>query len=111
MTVNAAIARAWDAMLAAYAEWHKALAKLPTADPATKVTRDKWLLPLFYELGWGRIEIVSGGLDIKAELGDTDGTAFPDLAPGRLPDAASPTAWVPSTCSAPGSHWTRRPPG
>ena len=29
MTVNAAIARAWDAMLAAYAEWHKALAKLP----------------------------------------------------------------------------------
>jgi hypothetical protein len=95
MTVNAAIARAWDAMLAAYAEWHKALAKLPATDPATKITRDKWLLPLFYELGWGRIEVVSRGLDIKPGLGDTTSAHFPISHRWSYPDAASPTAWVP----------------
>ncbi|WP_232079246.1 Eco57I restriction-modification methylase domain-containing protein [Mycobacterium conspicuum] len=82
-------------MLAAYAEWHKALTKLPATDPATKITRDKWLLPLFYELGWGRIEIVSGGLDIKGELGDTTTAHFPISHRWSYPDAASPTAWVP----------------
>lgn len=95
MTVNAAVARAWDAMLAAYAEWHKALAKLPTNDPATKITRDKWLLPLFYELGWGRIEVVSRGLDVKPGLGDTTTAHFPISHRWSYPDAASPTAWVP----------------
>jgi hypothetical protein len=95
MTVNAAIARAWDAMLAAYAEWHKALAKLPATDPATKITRDKWLLPLFYELGWGRVEVVSGGLDVKPGLGDTTAAHFPISHRWSYPDAASPTAWVP----------------
>ena len=30
MAVNAAIARAWDAMLAAHREWHKALDRLPS---------------------------------------------------------------------------------
>jgi len=95
MTVNAAIARAWDAMLAAYTEWHKALTKLPATDPATKITRDKWLLPLFYELGWGRIEIVSGGLDVKPGLGVTTTAHFPISHRWSYPDAASPTAWVP----------------
>ncbi len=95
MTVNAAIARAWDAMLAAYAEWHKALAKLPAADSATKITRDKWLLPLFYELGWGRLEVVSGGLDIKPGLGVTTSAHFPISHRWSYPNAASPTAWVP----------------
>ena len=95
MAVNAAIARTWDAMLAAYREWHKALDKLPPDDPATKVTREKWLLPLLYELGWGRVEAVSGGLDVAPGLGETTAPHFPISHRWSYPDAASPTAWVP----------------
>ena len=47
------MARAWEAMLATHQEWQNALSRLPEGDPAVKVTRDKWLLPLLYELGWG----------------------------------------------------------
>jgi hypothetical protein len=36
MSVNAAIARAWDAMLAAHHEWHKALSRFADCDPAIK---------------------------------------------------------------------------
>ncbi|EUA05494.1 hypothetical protein I547_1580 [Mycobacterium kansasii 824] len=54
MTVNGAIARAWEAMLAAHLQWRTMLSRLPEGDPAIKLTREKWLLPLLYELGWGR---------------------------------------------------------
>ena len=93
--VNAAVARAWDTMLAAHREWHKALDKLPDGDPATKVTREKWLLPLLYELGWGRVETVTGGLEIDRGLGDSAPTHFPISHRWSYPDAATPTAWVP----------------
>ena len=26
------------------------------------MTREKWLLPLVYELGWGHLEAITGGL-------------------------------------------------
>jgi hypothetical protein len=95
MTVNAAIARAWDALLAAHREWHKALDRLPHDDPATKTTREKWLLPLLYELGWGRVEAVSGGLDVTPGLGETTAPHFPISHRWSWPDASAPTAWVP----------------
>ena len=95
MGVNAAIARAWDAMLAAYREWHTALDKLPAGEPATKVTREKWLLPLLYELGWGRVENVSGGLDVEPGLGENAPLHFPISHRWSYPDASAPTAWVP----------------
>ena len=95
MAVNAAVARAWDAMLAAHREWHKALDKLPPDEPATKITRDKWLLPLLYELGWGRLEAVSGGLDVEPGLGETTAPHFPISHRWSWPDASAPTAWVP----------------
>ena len=38
----------------------------PERDAATALTRDKWLLPLLYELGYGRPEVLSGGLDLAA---------------------------------------------
>jgi hypothetical protein len=95
MAVNAAIARAWDAMLAAHREWHKALEKLPPDDPATKITREKWLLPLLYELGWGRVETVSGGLDVAPGLGETTAPHFPISHRWSWPDASAPTAWAP----------------
>ena len=95
MPVNGAVARAWDTMLAAHREWHKALEKLPDGDPAIKVTREKWLLPLLYELGWGRVEAVPAGLEVQPGLGDTTPLHFPVSHRWSYPDAADPTAWVP----------------
>jgi len=95
MAVNAAIARAWDPMLAAHREWHNALRRLPDGDPAIKVTRQKWLLPLLYELGWGHPESISGGIDVAPGLGETTAPHFP--VSHRLSWSARPhpTGWVP----------------
>lgn len=95
MAVNGAIARAWEAMLAAHRAWHAALDRLPDGDPATKLTRDKWLLPLLYELGWGRTDVVAGGLAVPPGLGETEAPHFPISHRVAWPDAANASAWVP----------------
>ncbi len=95
MTVNGAIARAWEAMLAAHRAWRTALKRLPEGDAATKLTRDKWLLPLLYELGWGRPDVVSGGLAVTPGLGETEAPHFPVSHRVAWPDAANASAWVP----------------
>ena len=77
MTVNAAVARAWDAALGAHRAWKIALARLPGNDAATALTRDKWLLPLLYELGYGRPEALSGGIDLPPGLGETQPKHYP----------------------------------
>jgi hypothetical protein len=50
-----AINSAWNRLTAKWQNFREALAKLPAADPATAVTRERWLLPLFQELGYGRL--------------------------------------------------------
>lgn len=95
MAINAAIARAWEAMLGAHAKWRAALEKLPAGDPATKLTRERWLLPLLYELGWGRPEANSGGLAVPPGLGETEAPHFPVSHRLSWPDAADPVAWAP----------------
>ncbi|CAM3658007.1 N-6 DNA methylase [Mycobacterium frederiksbergense] len=95
MAVNGAIARAWEAMLAAHRAWHAALERLPEGDAATKLTRDKWLLPLLYELGWGRPDVISGGLAVPRGLGETEAPHFPISHRVAWPDAANAAAWVP----------------
>lgn len=95
MAVNGAIARAWEAMLAAHRAWRAALERLPEGDAATKLTRDKWLLPLLYEFGWGRPDVVSGGLAVPPGLGETEAPHFPISHRVAWPDAANATAWVP----------------
>jgi len=95
MAVNGAIARAWEAMLAAYRSWGTALQRLPDGDAATKLTRDKWLLPLLYELGWGRPDVVSGGLAVQPGVGENEAPHFPISHRVAWPDAANPSVWVP----------------
>ncbi|MCX7791465.1 MAG: SAM-dependent methyltransferase, partial [Chloroflexaceae bacterium] len=54
--INEAINRAWSRLLGLWAGFRGAVAKLPPGDPATGLTRDRWLLPLFQELGYGRLQ-------------------------------------------------------
>lgn len=95
MTINGAIARAWEAMLAAHLQWRTMLDRLPEGDAAIKLTREKWLLPLLYELGWGRPEVVGGGLTVQPGLGESTVASFPISHRVSWPDAAHPSAWVP----------------
>src|ERR1700677_1691910 len=46
---------AWNRLTAKWRNFREALGKPPEAAPATSVTRERWLLPLFQELGYGRL--------------------------------------------------------
>src|SRR5581483_3719215 len=59
-----AITRAWTRLLAAWASFQAALGRLPANDLATTVTRERWLLPLFQELGYGRLVAIRGALEV-----------------------------------------------
>ncbi|MDI6817043.1 MAG: S24 family peptidase [Actinomycetota bacterium] len=53
--LNEAINRSWNRCLGAWANFRGAVAKLKENEPATTPTRERWLLPLFQELGYGRL--------------------------------------------------------
>lgn len=96
MAFSSAITRAWDAARGAHRAWTAALAQLRPDDPATRLTRDKWLLPLLYELGYGRPEALPSGVDVEPGLGQTEPVHFP--ISHRLawpPGAVEPAAVMP----------------
>jgi len=111
MTVNAAVARAWDAVLGAHRAWTTALDKLPPGDPATALTRDRWLLPLLYELGWGRPTTLAAGLDVPPGLGESEPTHFPVSHRLSWPSDTDPQVWVPLQLVGAGVALDTRTPG
>lgn len=54
--INEAINRSWSRLLGVWASFRATSARVPTGDPATGLTRDQWLLKLFQELGYGRLQ-------------------------------------------------------
>ena len=48
--------RAWNRLQAAWANFQAAREKLPSTDSGTSVTRERWLLPLFQLLDYGRLQ-------------------------------------------------------
>lgn len=52
-----AASRAWNECLAAWQSFKKKFDALPASDAGTTLTRDEWLLHLFQELGYGRLQI------------------------------------------------------
>lgn len=54
--LNEAASRAWNECLAAWKSFRKKFAALPASDAGTTLSRDEWLLPLFQELGYGRLQ-------------------------------------------------------
>jgi phage repressor protein C with HTH and peptisase S24 domain len=50
------ITRDWQRLLGAWHSLRDALTELPDGQPATSPTRERWLLPLFDALGYGRLQ-------------------------------------------------------
>lgn len=57
LKVNEAINQSYNRMLSAWAAFQTALQNSLPTDAGTTLTREKWLLPLFQELGYGRLPI------------------------------------------------------
>lgn len=54
--LNEAINRAWNRCLGAWASFQERQQRLPADDFGTSLTRERWLLILFQELGYGRLQ-------------------------------------------------------
>ncbi len=60
--LNQAINRAWTALSGRWTSFRAQLERRPDGDRATSLTREKWLLHLFQELGYGRLTAQKGAL-------------------------------------------------
>jgi len=54
--LNEAISRSWNRVLGMWKSFAPAMQALPASDAGTTLTREKWLLPLFQEVGYGRLQ-------------------------------------------------------
>lgn len=54
--LNEAISRSWNRLLGVWKNFSAATQALAPTDAGTTLTREKWLLPLFQELGYGRLQ-------------------------------------------------------
>ncbi len=60
-----AVTRSWNRLLGAWASFREARSKLGDGAPDAGMTRERWLLPLFQELGYGRLLAARGGIEIE----------------------------------------------
>jgi len=67
--LNEAASRAWNRLLGAWAAFQAASKDLKESDAGTGITREKWLLPFFQELGYGRL--------LVARTFDLEGKSYP----------------------------------
>jgi hypothetical protein len=66
--LNEATSRSWNRLLGAWASFWQAAEKLPESELGTSLTRERWLLPLFQELGYGRL--------LSAKAIEADGKSY-----------------------------------
>jgi hypothetical protein len=64
--LNEAINRSWNRLQGSWAAFQSARRNLPENDPGTTPTRERWLLPLFQELGYGRL-VSSRAIEIEGK--------------------------------------------
>ncbi len=67
--LNEIINRAWNTLQGAWSNFKSAQEMLPKSDPGTTITRERWLLPLFRELDYGRLP--------TAPAVEIDGRSYP----------------------------------
>jgi len=65
--LNEAAARAWNTCVGNWKAFREASRKVPASDQGTTLTRDKWLLPLFRELGYGWLQANKRTLEIDGK--------------------------------------------
>ena len=66
-SVREAANRAWAYLTGVWAAYRQAAEKLATSDRGTTLTRERWLLILLRELGYGRVPAHPGGLAIDGK--------------------------------------------
>lgn len=64
--LNEATSNAWNTLLGSWAAFKTGRAALPKDDPGTTLTREKWLLQLFQELNYGRLQ-TSKALELEGK--------------------------------------------
>ncbi len=69
LKLNEAISRSWTHLLRIWTAFRRSTEVLPETDLGTTLTREKWLLQLFQELGYGRL--------ISATPFEIDGKTYP----------------------------------
>lgn len=67
--LNEQINRSWHRLKGCWENFKKAVADKPITDPTTTDTRERWLFPLFQELGFGRVT--------AAKPIEVDGRSYP----------------------------------
>lgn len=67
--LNEVINRSWNALQGVWASFRSAQERLPPSDLGTTLTRERWLLPLFRELDYGRLQ--------TATAVEIDGRSYP----------------------------------
>jgi hypothetical protein len=65
--LNEAAARAWNTCVGNWKAFREASRKVLASDQGTTLTRDKWLLPLFRELGYGWLQANKRSLEIDGK--------------------------------------------
>jgi len=58
--LNEAINRSWNRLQGAWAAFQTARGRLGAGEAGTGLTRERWLLPLFDELDYGRLQVAKG---------------------------------------------------
>ncbi|MBN2002847.1 MAG: SAM-dependent DNA methyltransferase [Anaerolineae bacterium] len=86
--LNEAINRAWNRCLGAWQAFDAQRARLPESDRGTSLTRERWLLVLFQELGYGRLQFV-GSLAAEARIGESAGERISGEADQRIGGGAN----------------------
>src|SRR5690606_34634571 len=67
-TFREAANRAWAYLTGVWAAYRQAAERLPESDRGTTLTRERWLLILLRELGFGRVSAApSGGLHVDGK--------------------------------------------
>ena len=56
-SLGEAASRSWNRLLGLWRSFRAAAAALPEGEPGTGLTRERWLLPLFQELGYERLPV------------------------------------------------------
>ena len=68
-TLNEAISRSWNVLQGVWAAFGDRRGALPEGQPETGMTRERWLLPLFRELGYGQL--------LSARAAEIEGKSYP----------------------------------